>query len=40
MQAHVISNPLSPTQIFNLDKAFKNRIKINAEEYSKVMKYK
>lgn len=40
MQAHIISNPLSPSQITDIDNSFKNRICIPAEEYSRIMKYK
>ena len=40
MQAHIVSNPLSSSQIADIDNSFKNRICVPAEEYSKVMKYK
>jgi 3-hydroxy-3-methylglutaryl CoA synthase len=40
LQAHVVSNPLTQSQISDIDQMFSNRIKISAEDYSKVMKYK
>lgn len=40
MQAHIISNPLSSAQISDIDSAFKNRICVPADEYSRIMKYK
>jgi hydroxymethylglutaryl-CoA synthase len=40
LQAHVISNPLSQTQITEIDQAFNTRQRVSAEDYSKIMKYK
>lgn len=40
LQAQVISNPLSKSQISDIDNMFNSRIKVSPEEYSKVMKYK
>ncbi|XP_031472500.1 uncharacterized protein LOC116244767 [Nymphaea colorata] len=40
LQAQVISNPLSKSQITDIDNMFNSRIKVSPEEYSKVMKYK
>lgn len=40
LQAHIISNPLTAAQISDVDQMFSNRVKISAEDYSKIMKYK
>lgn len=40
LQGRVISNPISSSQIADIDLMFNNRVQVPAEEYSRIMKYK